>query len=132
MNPLRDARRRLFEHRWYGGNFGRLKNADEYIADSLNRSNHAPPTRVRFCDRCGAEVRWYRETPGYSVTSGRPGHSYHLKCPHVHDFKYEMDRIPEGPSRAQLSVAYSEMHYDSHEYRWREDDRESFDGEDLW
>ena len=112
MNLLRAARVRLFEHNYYGGNFGDKKNADEYIADSLNRWNTAPPTRVRFCEHCGAEV------------------------PHLYDFEWQrahagVDELDPERS-AELLVALSNRHYDSRQYRFREDARESFDGEALW
>lgn len=35
---------------------------------------------MQYCDFCGSEIRWVRETPSFSVRTGAAGHSYHLKC----------------------------------------------------
>lgn len=120
---------------------------------------------MRFCEGCGSEVRWIRESSRFSVKTGKPGHMYHLKCVkhgvgHWHDRKtgevwYDI-KPPFQGSRGQWEdvpvdddrigdiyfdsgfgfVGYSQGlwcdHYDSHEYRFREGDRESYDVEDLW
>jgi hypothetical protein len=123
MNILREGRKRLHER----GYFGRVV-SEEYIIDQLNRWNSQPPTRTKFCSRCGSEVRWFREAPGHSVATGKPGHSYHLKCPRYGDVQHEMS---DGAD-ARMAVLHAEMHYTAREYRFREDDRESFNQEDLW
>lgn len=134
MNPLREARKRLFERHYYSGH------GDAAYIEAQAARNLAPPTRMSFCKECGEAVRWFRETPAFSVTTGRPGHRYHLKCPHAHDTTYAMEHLPAGtPSnasnRARYAQALSEMHYDSGEYRWREEqdeNRESTAADDLW
>ena len=127
---LRSARKRLFERRYYGRAV-----SEEYIESDFDRWNRLPPTRMRHCDRCGAEVRWYRESPQHSVRTGRPGHKYHLRCPYSYDLLHELDKLdPDLPSDRRWAIAHSasQMHYDSSQYRFREDDRESFDPDDLW
>lgn len=129
MNALREARKRLFERHWYG-----RAESDDYIERTFREFNNLPPTRTKFCDRCGAEVRWYRETPSFSVKTGRPGHSYLLKCPHLRDVQRALAELSIEPLalRARMAVLEADRHYDSHEYRFVEDDRLSFDQEDLW
>ena len=127
-------RKRFAEREYYG-----RRGPDEgYIKDLFDRHNMLPPTRMRFCARCGSEIRWFRETPGYGVGTGKPGHSYHLKCPHFSDTKYEQDRwgskydhLP-SQARTDLLISLAASHYNGGEYRFRESDAESFDAEALW
>lgn len=130
LSILRSARKRLFERHYYG-----RAESEAYIESQYNQWNRLPPTRVQHCNRCGAEVRWYREYPEFSERTGRPGNTYHLRCPHSHDTQHELDKLdPAMPSDRRFAFAQlnASAHYDSSQYRFREDDRESFDADALW
>lgn len=157
MKLLTEARKRLAERRYYG-----RAETEEYIERQFETFNNLPPTRMAFCPHCGAPVIWRRETPGFSTKTGRPGHSYHLTCEnwgksHWHDqrtgeiwYQYEppfrSSKVVAGPrldvpvddervDDLKYHIGFSDIgcsHYDSHEYRWREGDRDSYDREELW
>jgi hypothetical protein len=107
------------------------------IEHTRYRFNTLPPRRMHNCSRCGSEVRWFREAPGFDVRNGRPVHTYHLKCPIYgwagHDWEREhmSESETSSPNHIALMLNYSEMHYDSHLYATVESDRESFANNEL-
>lgn len=123
------------DRNYYGRRISRAE-----IESDLRVWNKLPPREMRFCQTCGGEVRWVRESAGYSVRTGRKGHHYHLKCVlHGKWHWHRQDVIVYGYQRPdgdgwELDMGFGPPlrsfgachHYDSHEYRWIEGDADSY------
>lgn len=119
------------DREYYGGR--RITQGE--IDDTFASFNDLPPRQTRFCKRCSEEVRWFREGAQFSSRTGRPGHSYHLKCPHYGNIFYEVAKgqyedMPPGP-RASLRVNDADSHYNSHLYRFLERDEPSLGNDEV-
>lgn len=106
----------------------------EEVESTFNQFNTLPPGETKFCKRCGSSVKWYKETPGFSVRTGKSGHTYHLKCPLFGVAGWDWET--ENPNNAwakgksnfsQIVIHGADMHYDSGYYRFIESDVEFFE-----